>query len=134
MGLDMYAYTAPKEMVGDKQTDLNSLLFEDGKARDGVNTDFAYWRKFNNLHNWMCERYYMKGGQSDVFNCVTLRLMDDDLDELLASAPTLKPATGFFWGDAEDMTPEDIEEVTDFVKQAKAAIAGGQAVMYDSWW
>lgn len=134
MGLDMYAYTAPIDMVGEKEVDLNDLLFIDGKARDGVKTDFAYWRKFNNLHWWMHELYYRKGGERQTFNCTTVRLMPEDLDKLWADAPTLKPQGGFFWGEVELMTKEDIEEVQQFVINARGAIAQGKAVIYDSWW
>jgi len=134
MGLDMYAYTAPMEMVGNKEVDLNDVIFEDGTRRPGVDTDFAYWRKFNNLHGWMAELYYKKGGTKDVFNCTTVRLMPADLDRLEAEAPTLKPANGFFWGDQEPMSDNDIQEVREFVAKAREAIASGKAVIYDSWW
>lgn len=135
MGLDMYAYTAPADRFGDEdQADLNHLIFEDGKAREGVDTEFAYWRKFNNLHGWMAELYYKKGGTSDVFNCTTVRLMPEDLDRLWNEAETLKPSNGFFWGDQEQMSPEDVSEVREFVSKARGAIAEGKAVIYDSWW
>jgi len=134
MGLDMYAYTIPANRLGDKQVDLNDQVFEDGKAREGVDTDFAYWRKFNNLHQWMADLYYKKGGGSESFNCTTLRLMPADLDRLWDEAGNLKPRSGFFWGDEDEMTPESTQEVRDFVTKARAAIAEGKAVVYDSWW
>lgn len=135
MGLDMYAYTAPADRFGDNdQTDLNDLVFEDGKAREGVDTEFAYWRKFNNLHQWMADLYYRKGGKQTSFNCTTVRLMPDDLDKLWDASPDLKPQSGFFWGDEEDMTPEDVDEVRQFVTKSRAAIADGKVVLYDSWW
>lgn len=135
MGLDMYAYTAPADRFGDQdQTDLNNLIFEDGKARDGVDTEFAYWRKFNNLHQWMQDLYYRKGGAKESFNCTTVRLMPDDLDKLWDAAPDLKPKSGFFWGDEEEMTQESIDEVRQFVTKARGAISEGKVVIYDSWW
>jgi hypothetical protein len=134
MGLDMYAYTAPADRLGDKQVDLNDQIFENGSAREGVDTDFAYWRKFNNLHGWMAELYYSKGGSKDVFNCTTVRLMPHDLDRLWNEAQNLKPKNGFFWGDQEDMTDDRVEDVKAFVTNARAAIAEGKAVIYDSWW
>lgn len=134
MGLDMYAYTAPADTIGDKQYDLNSLLFEDGRARDGVDTNFAYWRKFNNLHKWMEDLYYAKGGESSPFNCTTVRLMPEDLDRLWEAAPNLQPAAGFFWGSEDGMTPEDVVAVREFIAKARTAINDGKAVIYDSWW
>lgn len=134
MGLDMYAYTIPADKLADKQVDLNDQLFEDGHPREGVDTKFAYWRKFNNLHQWMADLYYRKGGTAMPFNCTTVRLMPDDLDKLLAEAKDLRPASGFFWGSEEEMTDEDVQEVRDFVTKAQAAIAEGKAVVYDCWW
>ena len=132
MGLDMYAYTLPASLAGDKQTDIE--VFEEGKPRDGVDTEFAYWRKFDNLHQWMQDLYYIKGGLESTFNCVTVRLTPADLDKLWDAAPDLKPKSGFFWGDEAEMTQEDVDEVREFVTKARAAIAEGKAVVYDSWW
>lgn len=108
----------------------------DEKAREsGVfDPNFAYWRKFNNLHQWMANLYYAKGGASEDFNCNTVRLMNEDLDELCKQAATLKPASGFFWGDEDEMTQEDIDDVQSFITRAREAIHGGKAVFYDSWW
>jgi hypothetical protein len=130
----MYAYTIPADKLGDKQVDLNDQLFEDGQTREGVDRSFAYWRKFNNLHAWMSKLYFNKGGSSLDFNCNTVRLMPADLDRLWNEARDLAPASGFFWGDQEPMTDEDVQEVRDFVTRARAAIAEGKAVVYDSWW
>jgi len=133
MGLDMYAYTLPAEHIGNQQVDIK--LFNNGAATfPELNTEFAYWRKFNNLHQWMALLYFKKGGADTRFNCNTVRLMPADLDRLEAEAPTLEPAAGFFWGDQQEMTPEDVAEVMTFVRNARAAIAEGKAVIYDSWW
>lgn len=134
MGLDMYAYTVPAEDIGDQQVDIK-LYGEDGNPiYKDLDREFAYWRKFNNLHQWMADLYFRKGGRNESFNCDTVRLMPDDLDKLWASSPELKPASGFFWGDEDQMTPEDVQEVQDFVTKAREAIANGKAVIYDSWW
>jgi hypothetical protein len=136
MGLDMYAYTAPAELVGDQQVDLNGKLFADGKPVEGVDTDFAYWRKFNHLHGWMNQLYDRKSGTSATFNCNTVRLMPEDID-VLESLATLKalPATeGFFFGGNEPFSDEDRLEVLAFVAKARTAFSEGKAVIYDSWW
>lgn len=136
MGLDMYAYTAPAELVGDQQVDLNETLFEDGKPREGVDTDFGYWRKFNHLHGWMEQLYRKKGGARQSFNCTTVRLMPEDLDvlESLAKAKALTPTEGFFFGGYELFNEDDQESVLEFVRKARAAIGEGKAVVYDCWW
>ena len=54
MGLDMYGYTMNAEFVGDRQTDVN--VSEDERDEAELN-QFAYWRKFNHLHNWMEKLY-----------------------------------------------------------------------------
>lgn len=133
MGLDMYAYTVPAEAIGDQQVDIE--LFEKGKERfAGTDRSFAYWRKFNNLHQWMAGLYEAKGGRDANFNCNTVRLTLEDLDKLEREALNLEPAAGFFWGEQNPMAAEDVAEVMEFVTRARSAIGNGQAVVYDSWW
>ena len=136
MGLDMYAYTAPAELVGDQQVDLGDKLFADGKPLEGVDTDFAYWRKFNHLHGWMEQLYQKKGGAQETFNCATVRLTLEDLEVLhsLASMKALAPTEGFFFGGIAPFNDDDQTEVLDFVQKARTAIGEGKAVVYDSWW
>lgn len=83
MGLDMYAYTANADLVGDDR--LNPKLSDPttGKHRDDVDADFAYWRKFNHLHGWM-ERLYRSLGGEGPFNCDPIRLLESDIDQLEA--------------------------------------------------
>lgn len=106
------------------------------KNEDWFNPDFYYWRKFNALHAWMGELYTSKGGTDPDFNCNTVVVTLDDLDQLLADAGAdkLKPTAGFFWGNADEIEPEDMESVAEFVALAKEAIASGKTVIYDSWW
>lgn len=131
MGLDMYAYRVAKEnAIGDFEiaSDAeNQLLIED--------RDFAYWRKFNALHGWMERLYREKGGDAESFNCIVVRLTEEDLDKLAADARAgnLTPTSGFFFGE-QTIEPEDLEEVYAFVGKALGAIKAGDAVYYDSWW
>lgn len=105
------------------------------KERKLVNSEFAYWRKFNHLHGWMDLLYAKKSGTKE-FNCTTVRLMPADLDRLeaLASMKALAPTQGFFFGDYEPFDDEDRTEVLDFIKKARKAIEDGYAILYDSWW
>ena len=126
MGLDMYAFIVDADKVGDKVTDV--ALGDDA-------TEICYWRKFNALHGWMENLYRLKYGTKESFNCATLRLDARDLDclEMDTGNNKLVPINGFFFG-AQEIYPEDLESVADFVKLARQAISDGKAVFYDSWW
>ena len=136
MGLDMYAHSIKADLT-DKEVDIQySDLFNDVDAavlNGDINTEFAYWRKFNNLHGWMEKLYNSKGGEEE-FNCTNVYLSTEDLDRLLSEVETLKPTAGFFFGANEAMTPEDISDVTDFVYRAKEEIIQGRHILYSSWW
>jgi len=126
MGLDMYAFAVNADSVGDSVVDV--------ALGDGAEQIF-YWRKFNALHGWMEDLYRLKGGSKDSFNCTTVRLTANDLDRLEMDTGNNKlvPRNGFFFG-SQEIYPEDLESVGDFVKVARQALADGKAVFYDSWW
>ncbi len=137
MGLDMYAHSVKADLKGKEVDILYSELFEDQTEarKDGrINTEFAYWRKFNNLHGWMHRLYDSKGGDDPDFNCANVNLTLEDLEQLKEDATGLKPTDGFFFGSCDDMTTEDVEEVQEFVTKAKAEIAAGRVVIYSAWW
>lgn len=171
MGLDMYAYTARADIVGDKQVDIDveaaalkacgfeALTDEEfGKLdqvqkqlywerrdkalnvmkADGVlDTDFAYWRKFNILHGWMERLYRKKGGTRESFNCTTVRLDPEDLDQLerdCARGENLTPTAGFFFGDDAPFDIDDRLEIQAFIERAGEAQDAGLVVLYSSWW
>jgi hypothetical protein len=155
----MYATAVKASLIGDQQININlnsslglipeaenetpeqaserrrrNEVIRAGLEEAGaVNSDFAYWRKFNNLHGWM-ERLYTAKGGTECFNCEYVRLMPEDLDKLAKECKTLRPTQGFFYGSYEDMAPEDVKDVKDFIKKARAAIKDGMAVLYSSWW
>jgi hypothetical protein len=126
MGLDMYAFTVKADSFGDRVVD--AVLDDDA-------VQICYWRKFNALHGWMEDLYRLKGGAKDSFNCTTVRLDLKDLDRLEMDTGNNKlvPVNGFFFG-SQEIYPEDLESVADFVKLSRQAIADGKAVFYDSWW
>lgn len=131
MGLDMYGYTMCAEFAGNRQTDVN---VREDEVEQAQLKDIAYWRKFNHLHGWIEDLYREKGG-TDVFNCRTVRLELEDLARLEADLDggKLEHTPGFFFGD-DEIYPEDITETKAFIEKARAAIAAGLAVFYDSWW
>lgn len=171
MGLDMYAYTAQADLVGDDQVDIDitaramaragfsvmddetfdslnqteksaywarrDQALEKCKEEGLLNTDFAYWRKFNILHGWMERLYREKGGTQESFNCTTVRLDPADLDRLEADARSgenLPVTKGFFFGGDEAFDVEDREEILNFIERAGEAQDAGLVVLYNSWW
>lgn len=125
MGLDMYAMTAPQDAIThDVDFDCNAL---------SETSELHYWRKHPNLHGWMADLYFAKGGKSEVFNCVPVRLTLDDLVQLEAAIKSgeLPPTSGFFFGQSDGSESEDD---LSFVSKAREAIEEGRAVYYDSWW
>lgn len=120
MGLDMYALTTtekPETPYGFKSEQAEEI---------------HRWRKHPNLHGWMENLYFEKGG-TELFNCITLSLTTEDLDRLEADvqAGNLPQTSGFFFGESDGSEREgDLA----FIAAARAAIAEGKTVIYDSWW
>lgn len=129
MGLDMYAWRVKAEdAIGDFEIARNEE--EVGKVEE-----MFYWRKHHDLHGWMERLYRAKGGTKESFNCVSVRLTMEDLQNLEHDVLNNKlPETqGFFFG----TNPPDqysMEQDMKFIAEAKTAIAMGDAVYYDSWW
>jgi hypothetical protein len=113
MGLDSFAYH-----VAEDQTDGDFNCKEDSNA-----VEFYYWRKNHSLHNWMKRLYHDKGGK-DEFNCVKLRLISTDLDNLEKDIKC---------GGSSRQTEAD-ENDLNFINEARILISEGKAVYYDSWW
>jgi len=108
MGLDQYAF-----------------------ARKGEeNIEISCWRKHANLQGWMEDLYTSRGGKES-FNCIDLRLFEEDLTSLAREHDSLETATGFFWGTSE---LEDIEATKEFISQATDLLAQGYEIIYTSWW
>lgn len=125
MGLDMYAFvTASGAIAQDVDFDTSALP---------ATSELHYWRKHPNLHGWMEQLYFAKGGQREVFNCTPVRLTLDDLAELelAITSGNLPPTSGFFFGESDGS--ENKDDLA-FVAKAREAIEAGEDVFYDSWW
>ena len=120
MGLDMYAMRTLEPIS--KPVDF--------KTQEA--TEIHRWRKHPNLHGWMEELYYTKGGKEE-FNCVPVTLTADDLNRLEKALKTksLPHTQGFFFGTSDDA--DTVDDLT-FIEKARKAIAQGYTVYYDSWW
>ena len=129
MGLDMYAFKVKAE---DAIDDLTISEADDGNRNT---EEIAYWRKHHDLHGWMERLYREKGGAKESFNCVPVRLSEEDLFELEQDVRrnNLPQTTGFFFGN-NPPDNESLETDLAFIKKARQAIKDGYSVYYDSWW
>lgn len=128
MGLDMYCWAIEPKKVK-RLEDINAEFKKEQKPEE-----LFYWRKHHDLHGWMENLYRERGGE-DEFNCVKIRLHEQDLDNLEQDVinKKLPHTTGFFFGD-QPVTDEDVENDLLFIAKARQAIKEGKAVFYDSWW
>lgn len=134
MGLDMYAIAIKRDQISNPDDPFDPQPVDPANANA---EEIDYWRKFNNLHGWM-ERLAVAKGFDGVFNTTKLLLTPADIDALEAATndPTtqLQPVGGFFFGSLGECNSDDIEDIRDFVKTARARQADGYNVYYDSWW
>lgn len=127
MGLDMYAYSLPKD------DDRPCVDFDLDDIGDEERRRLHYWRKHPNLHGWMAGRYYEKGGSDDDFNVNTVELTSADIDALERAIldDTLPQTTGFFFGET---TGEEREDDLEFIRKAREEFGHGRTVAYYAWW
>jgi hypothetical protein len=127
MGLDMYAYSVRGETLP------HPVNFKLGQVGSDNVQELHYWRKHPDLHGWMEALYYRKGGSAECFNCEPVQIELSDLDDLESAikGKTLPDTSGFFFGDSDGT---EIEDDLKFIADARAEIAKGNAVVYDSWW
>lgn len=130
MGLDMYAWRVKSE---DAINEFEIARHDDDSGSKVE--ELHYWRKHHDLHGWMERLYYNKGGEKESFNCVHVRLepLDLDLLERDIRERRLPQTQGFFFG---NNPPDDRsnDEDLQFIRNAREAIAAGDAVYYSSWW
>lgn len=125
MGLDMFAWSvSERDAVG---------VFE--IAKDCEREELHYWRKHHDLHGWMENLYRTKGGTEQSFNCIPVKLTEEDLDKLQTDLlmENLPHTEGFFFGN----NPPDLESLREdlkFIQKCRDAMKDGKVVYYDSWW
>jgi hypothetical protein len=97
MGLDIFAIKT--------KTPIGDVDFENPDDIELI----ARWRKHPNLHGWMQELYYERGGQERTFNCSPVRLDEYDLIDLEEAIDRqgLPVTEGFFFGKNR---PEETEQ------------------------
>lgn len=127
MGLDQYAFSCNVDELGESQVDFDRPYSEPSQI--------AYWRKHPDLQGWMENLYIKKGGAEEQFNCVNVRLVEEDLMNLKRDIlnHNLPETSGPFFG-ISYYAPEDIKYDLDFVNKALECLREGGAVYYTSWW
>lgn len=120
MGLDMYAMITTEKPA-------TPVDFKVSEA-----TELHYWRKHPNLHGWMEQVYFDKGGTQE-FNCTPVIITLEDIEQLEAAIihHELPNTNGFFYGNS---TGDEYKDDLVFTAKARKAIAEGYTLFYDSWW
>lgn len=121
MGLDQYAYYTKKE---------NAIDDEHFKGYEDVQCEDFYWRKNQPLQNWMRNLWMKKTGNTDPweFNCVLLRLSEEDIKALRADIEN---------GVLDTISKSkyyDKERDLQFCDEAEQRFAKGYAIYYEPWW
>lgn len=121
MGLDMTAYTTNETLTTDVDFDVEQ------------HDILHYWCKHSNLHGWMEELYFAKGGRSRFFNCTNLGLSMADVLRLetAISNDALPSTSGFFFGKSYG---DEKDGDLNFICKARTAIEDGKRVFYRPWW
>ena len=139
MGLDMYAYAGRKGQMNEfyeQDIQFNRETNDWDVPAGGVQKprELAYWRKHPNLHGWFEKLAERKNLDYGTFNGIELELTLEDLHLLENDVERGRlPATsGFFFGNDSDQyyKPHDLK----FIQDARAAIAAGEQVFYNSSW
>lgn len=121
----MFSYSVEKGVI------TEDVDFQISESVD--EQELHYWRKHPNLHGWMQNLYYEKGGKSPTFNCDNIRLTLEDLDNLESDIKNgcLPDTLGFFFGKSDGKENDDD---LSFVNKAREEIQSGRDVYYTSWW
>lgn len=159
MGLDMYLeagksinlgqpeYEAARQHISDLLGVPYDTLFE-GEDKDWrritIDTDIAYWRKANAIHNWFvrnvqggrdeCQRSYVSRDDLEALESLCIQLLeskDADLAEEL-----LPTSLGFFFGSPEydEFYWDNLEYTLDMIKKALHLEGLGFDIFYQSSW
>ena len=123
MGLDQYAYKVKRDYNREAKTETITKV------------EIAYWRKHNALEGYMCDLFHSKGGDGE-FNCRTLPLNNDDLENLdeAINNKGLPETDGFFFGSDTSKDEDCISLDKLFIDDAKKALEDGWQIEYTSWW
>ena len=115
MGLDQYAY-ARKGMTDPDNPEESIKLTQ--------------WRKYHDLEEWMANLYLSRGGTKE-FNCVGLRLEEEDILRFARDYENESDNPNFYFDKSSEWKVEETEK---FIDQALKYIKNGYTIIYSSWW
>lgn len=123
MGLDSYVKELPKSWV------IDNFNYKRDKFHEPH--ELFYWRKDWDLHNFFKDRYIAKGGTEE-FNCVSVRIEEEDLDllEKFVTSNTFQETFDHSWLSAEEL----VNNYTTFIKRARDVLAEDNALYFYSWY
>lgn len=131
MGLDMYVQ---RVVNPDEPSPIHLITEADYVPFEGAQVeDLFYWRKHPNVHGWMANLYYKKGGKDEDFNGVNVVLTKEDIDQFEQDVlnGNLPETMGFFFGESDDSRRE---EDLEFIARARKELEQGNVIYYTSWW
>jgi len=138
MGLDQFAYRIKKGVVTEDVDFSTEKYNEETLDYDVVvdKTEIHYWRKHPAMQGWMKELYESKGGEEPSFNCVNVKVTEEDLLELQRDIKNDSLASrfegGFFFGEekSNELKDDDLE----FISKGLESYSKGYEIYYSSWW
>jgi len=147
MGLDMYAWGIDERNVqtlADTHANFHSpencpvrVAYHSSHERKGETfrsyDEVFYWRKHYVLHEWM-ENLYKNRGGIESFNCVKLRIYEEDLNNLEKDIITdnMPQVLGIQY--EYDNCNYWLENDLLFIAKARETLKNKKLVFYDSWW
>lgn len=134
MGLDQNAWAVEPKVAHLALITERELTDEEMNSLEAGRIHLMSWRKHADLNKWMEDLYARKGG-TEVFNCLPMPLVLDDLLSLQEHIEThngyAERGEGFFWGVSR---PEDTENDKHFIQKAIGSLDEGYEVYYHCWW
>lgn len=127
MGLDMYL-EGHKFFWGNYEQPEKNLI-EDGFPLKGKELELGYWRKHQNLHDYIVQTF-ADGWRYQCHMCQKIELDADDVDTIIAAIQGLHDSHG---------AAEEIEKDIQIFKRAKAWLAERQkgvskSIIYRASW
>ena len=122
--------------VEEEKFDINSFILRNPTipVPYQLGEELCYWRKHPDLHGWMKNLFFDKGGiTTSDFNHDIVFLTVEDVENLKTAIveETLPKTSGFFFGDSDGRVKEGDLEKVDLMLDA---LSKGSAIYYTSSW
>ena len=120
----------------EEEFDINSFILRNPtlSVPYKLGEELCYWRKHPDLHGWMKDLFFDKGGiTTSDFNHDIVFLTVEDVENLKTAIveETLPKTSGFFFGDSDGRIKEGDLEKADLMLDA---LSKGSAIYYTSSW